>query len=77
MTTLSPFFRSLSRGIAATLLISLYTAACSSGAAAPQPQELTLMSGIAAAFSNDLVECFNSALPETHIAMQTTAGGVR
>ena len=76
MTTLSPFFRSLSRGIAATLLISLYTAACSSGAAAPQPQELTLMSGIAAAFSNDLVKRFNSALPETHIVLQTTAGGV-
>ena len=76
MTTLSPRFRSLSRGIAATLLISLYTAACSSGAAAPQPQELTLMSGIAAAFSNDLVKRFNSALPETHIALQTTAGGV-
>ena len=58
-------FRSLSRGIAATLLISLYTAACSSGAAAPQPQELTLMSGIAAAFSNDLVKRFNSALGAT------------
>ena len=34
------------------------------------------MSGIAAAFSNDLVKRFNTALPETHVALQTTAGGV-
>jgi hypothetical protein len=34
------------------------------------------MSGIAAAFSNDLVKRFNGALPTTHIGLQTTGGGV-
>jgi TRAP transporter TAXI family solute receptor len=58
------------------LLVSLCTAACSSGAAAPPPQQLTLLSGIAAGFTNDLVKRFNSALPQTHINLQTSAGGV-
>jgi TRAP transporter TAXI family solute receptor len=60
----------------AALLISLCTAACSTGAAAPRPQQLTLWSGIAAEFTNDLIKRFNSALPQTHIDLQTTAGGV-
>ena len=51
-------------------------AACSSGAAAPQSQQLTLWSGIAAEFTNDLIKRFNSALPQTHIDLQTAAGGV-
>lgn len=51
-------------------------AACSSGAAAPQPQQLTLWSGIAAEFTNDLIRRFNNALPQTHINLQTAAGGV-
>jgi len=57
------------------LLLSL-CAACSSGAAAPQTQQLTLWSGIAADFTNDLIKRFNSALPQTHIALQATSGGV-
>ena len=60
----------------AAILLSLYTTACSSGVAAPQPQQLTLLSGIAAGFTNDLVKRFNSALPQTHINLQTSAGGV-
>ena len=77
MTTTSSRFRSRRRpGIAAALLVSLCTAACSSGAAAPQPQQLTLWSGIAAGFTNDLIKRFNSALPQTHIGLQTTSGGV-
>ena len=72
-----PVFRSRRRlGIAAALLVSLCAAACSSGSAAPQPQQLTLWSGIAAEFTNDLIQRFNSALPQTHIDLQTTSGGV-
>ena len=62
--------------IAAALLVWLCAAACASGAAAPQPQQLTLWSGIAAGFTNDLITRFNSALPQTHINLQTTPGGV-
>ena len=62
------------------MLVSLCTgicgAACSSGAAAPQSQQLTLWSGIAAEFTNDLIRRFNNALPQTHIDLQTAAGGV-
>jgi TRAP transporter TAXI family solute receptor len=58
------------------LLVSLSATACTSGAAAPRPQQLTLWSGIAAAFTNDLITRFNSALPQTHIDLQTTSGGV-
>src|SRR5262245_5674794 len=47
-----------------------------SGSAAPRVQQLTLWSGIAAGFTNDLIKRFNSALPHTHIELQTTAGGV-
>jgi len=60
----------------AALLISLCTGACSSGAAAPPPPQLTLWSGIAAEFTNDLIERFNGALPQAHINLQTAAGGV-
>jgi hypothetical protein len=49
---------------------------CTSGAAATQPQQLTLWSGIAAGFTNDLIKRFNSALPQTHIGLQSTSGGV-
>jgi len=64
------------RFVLAALLISLCTAACTSGAAAPRPQPLTLWSGIAAGFTNDLIKRFNNALPQTHIDLQTTSGGV-
>jgi len=50
--------------------------ACSSGAAAPRSQELTLLSGIAASFTNDLVKRFNGALPQTHIQLKASSGGV-
>ena len=88
MTTTSSRFRSRCRPVAApgkpalrrfaiaALLASLCSAACSSGAAAPQPQQLTLWSGIAAGFTNDLIKRFNSALPDTHIGLQSTSGGV-
>ena len=63
-------------GFATALLISLCTAACTSGAAAPRPEQLTLWSGIAAEFTNDLIRRFNSSLPQTHISLQPTSGGV-
>ncbi len=53
------------------------TAACSSGSAAPRAQELTLWSGIAASFSEDLVQHFNTVLPQTHMRMQVSPGGIR
>jgi uncharacterized protein len=60
----------------AALLASLCAAACSSGSAASQPQQLTLWSGTAAEFTNDLIQRFNTALPQTHIDLRTTSGGV-
>jgi len=73
----SPWLRSRRRrGIAAALLVSLSAAACSSGAAAPHRQQLTLWSGTAVEFTEDLIQRFNNALPETHLNLQTTSGGV-
>jgi TRAP transporter TAXI family solute receptor len=57
-------------------MVSLCAAACSSRAVAPQPQQLTLWSGIAAGFTNDLIRRFNSALPQAHIDLRPTSGGV-
>ena len=57
-------------------MISLCATACSSGAAATQPQQLTLLSGIAQDFTNDLIQRFNTALPQTHVGLQPTSGGV-
>ena len=57
------------------LLVSL-CAACSSGAAAPPPQQLTLWSGIAPAFTSDLIQRFNKAVPQAQIDLQPTSGGV-
>lgn len=74
MTTTSSRFRAYRRAILA-LVVSL-NAACSSGAAAPQPQQLRLWSGIAPAFTNDLIQRFNSALPLAQISLQPTSGGV-
>jgi uncharacterized protein len=63
--------------ITALLLVQIWvSAACSSGAAASRPQELTLWSGIAANFTRDLIERLNAAHPQTHIRLQTTSGGV-
>lgn len=62
--------------LTATLWLSLWGAACSSGEAAPQPQQLTLWSGIAADFTNDLIKRFNAALPHTKVNLQAAAGGV-
>ena len=77
MTTTSSCFTSRRRTTtAALLLLSLCSSACSSGAAAPRSQELTLLSGIAASFTNDLIKRFNVALPQTHIALQASTGGV-
>ena len=58
------------------LLVSVCATACSTGSAAPQPQQLTLWSGIAAEFTNELIKSLNSALPQTHIGLQPTSGGV-
>jgi len=60
----------------AVLLASLCTTACTSGSAATRPQQLTLWSGIAADFTNDLIKRVNVALPQTHVNLQTTSGGV-
>jgi uncharacterized protein len=77
VTTTSSRFRFRRRSAAAAaLLIALWTAACSSGAAAPQPQQLTLWSGIAPGFTLDLIRRFNLALPQTRIGLQPTPGGV-
>ena len=77
MAMTSSRIRSRSRPvIAAALLASLCAAACSSGAAAPQAQQLTLWSGIAAGFTNDLIQRFNTALPQIHIGLHPTSGGV-
>jgi hypothetical protein len=65
----------LRRFAVAVLVVSLCTA-CSSGSAAPRSQPLTLWSGIAAEFTNDLIRRFNSALPQTHVTLQPTSGGV-
>ena len=48
----------------------------SPGSAAPPAQQLTLWSGIAPEFTNDLIQRFNSALAHTHIDLRTTSGGV-
>jgi uncharacterized protein len=60
---------------AAALLVSLCATACSSGSAASHPQQLTLWSGTAAEFTNDLIQRFNSALPRAHLDLHTTSGG--
>jgi uncharacterized protein len=77
VTTTSSRFRSrrFTSFIAAWLALQC-AAACSSGAAAPRSQQLTLWSGIAAGFTTDLIKGFNSALPQTHIDLQNAAGGV-
>jgi TRAP transporter TAXI family solute receptor len=77
VTTTSSCFTSRRRTLAAALLLgSLCAAACSSGAAAPRAQEIKLLSGIAAGFSSDLTKRFNGALPETHIELTASTGGV-
>jgi uncharacterized protein len=87
VTTTSSCFRTRRRVVAlsgkpagrrfaiAALVVSV-CAGCSSGAAAPQPQQLTLWSGIAAGFTNDLIQRFNRSLPQTRIGLQPTSGGV-
>jgi TRAP transporter TAXI family solute receptor len=77
VTTTSSRFQSRRRlAIVAALLGSLCAMGCSSGAAAPRPQPLSLASGIAADFTNDLIRRFNRALPQTQVSLQTSAGGV-
>src|SRR5262245_66461609 len=75
-TTSSRFRFRRRSGTAASLLVWLCATACSAGSAAPHAQQLTLWSGIAAEFTNDLIQRFNSALRETHIDLRTTSGGV-
>ena len=60
----------------AVLVLSLCATACSSGSAAAPPQQLSLWSGIAAGFTNDLIKRINTALPDTHIERQVAQGGV-
>lgn len=62
--------------LCAVLLASLCASACTSGEAAPKPQPLTLASGIAAEFSNDLTRRFNRLLPQTHVTLEGSPGGV-
>lgn len=70
--------RQLARAVAGLIVSSICgMAACSSGSAAPRVQELTLWSGIAASFSEDLVQHFNAALPQTHMRLQVSPGGIR
>jgi len=75
-TTPSSRSRSFWRPGAVALLVSLCTTACTSGSAAPRTEQLKLWSGIAAEFTNDLIQRLNGALPQTHIDLQTTSGGV-
>jgi uncharacterized protein len=74
-TTPSSRVRAFRRVGAAMLLVSL-CGACTSRSAVPRSQQLTLWSGIAAEFTNDLIQRLNRALPQTHINLQTTSGGV-
>lgn len=60
----------------AAVFLALLCAACSSGQAAPRAQEIKLLSGIAAGFTTDLVKRFNKGLPQTHITLQSSSGGV-
>ncbi len=77
LATTTVQFRASRRPIvAAALLVSLCAAACSTGAAAPPSQQLLLWSGIAPTFTNDLIARLNGALPQTHISLQPTSGGV-
>jgi TRAP transporter TAXI family solute receptor len=75
-TTSSRFRSRRPLGAAAALLVSLSGGGCSARAVAPQAQQLTLWYGIAADFTIDLVQRFNSALPQTHIGLRQTSGGV-
>ena len=77
MAKMSSRFRCRRRlGPAVVLLVALCAGGCSSGSAAPRPQQLTFLSGIAADFTNDLIQRFNGALPQTHIDLRTASGGV-
>jgi TRAP transporter TAXI family solute receptor len=58
------------------VLLAALCAACSSGEAAPKPQPLTLASGIAADFSNDLIRRLNRSLPQTQVSLEASPGGV-
>src|SRR5262245_22843775 len=61
--------------VAPALLVALCATSCASPSAAPRPQQLTLWSGIAAEFTNDLIQRFNGAVPQTHTTPPTTSGG--
>src|SRR4029078_5280727 len=74
VTTKSSRFRSRPGSALAIVLVSFCASACASGAADTRAQPLTLWSGIAAGFTNDLIKRFNRALPQTHIDLQTAAG---
>ena len=77
MTTTSSCLRPRRRSPVATLVLaSLCAAGCTSGAAAPRPQQLTLWSGIAAEFTSDLIRRFNGTLPDTRVNLRSSAGGV-
>jgi len=66
----------VTRQFATAVLLVSVCAACSSGAAAPEPQQLALWSGIAPEFTNDLIQRFNRTVPQTHISLRPTSGGV-
>ena len=79
MSTMSrrpPSSSQLARTAALLLVCACGTIACSSGPVAARSKELTLWSGIAADFTNDLIQRFNTALPQTHVRLQSTSGGV-
>ena len=62
--------------VRSALLLALCTASCAPQSPPPRPQQLTFWSGIAADFTNDLIRRLNGALPQTHIDLHSTSGGV-
>src|SRR5215471_21127463 len=62
--------------VRSALLLALCTASCAPPSPPPRPQQLTFWSGIAADFTNDLIRRLNGALPQSHVDVHSSSGGV-
>ncbi|MQA28723.1 MAG: TAXI family TRAP transporter solute-binding subunit [Luteitalea sp.] len=71
-----PRRRLLARAAAAVCLAATVASCEQRPTLPPLPQALTLWSGIAPAFTRDLIGRFNQAIPGIQIRLQTTPGGV-
>jgi uncharacterized protein len=63
-------------GVVAIPLFACTVASCVQGLAEPAAQSLTLLSGIAPVFSDDLSARLSSSVPHTNVKLQAAAGGV-